>query len=135
MNDKQRTFCEEYLIDLNATQAAIRAGYSEKTAYSIGSENLTKPEIADYIAELQGKRSQEAKKDAAWVLKEASSTYEKARDAEAYSAASSLLKLVGQHVDVKALVDRREVENTHRFEGMDDKELAKAYDAITGQND
>ena len=49
MTEKQRLFCEEYLIDLNATQAAIRAGYSKKTAYSIGQENLTKPEIKKYI--------------------------------------------------------------------------------------
>lgn len=49
MTEKQIRFCEEYLIDFNATQAAIRAGYSEKTAYSIGVENLKKPEIKKYI--------------------------------------------------------------------------------------
>ena len=49
MTAKQRRFCDEYLIDLNATQAAIRAGYSKKTAYSIGQENLKKPEISAYI--------------------------------------------------------------------------------------
>lgn len=53
MTDKQKKFCEEYVIDFNATQAAIRAGYSEKTAGSIGDENLKKPEIKKYIAELQ----------------------------------------------------------------------------------
>lgn len=46
LTDKQQRFVDEYLIDLNATQAAIRAGYSEKTAKEIGSENLTKPNIA-----------------------------------------------------------------------------------------
>ena len=46
---KQQRFCDEYLVDLNATQAAIRAGYSKKTAYSIGQENLNKPEIKEYI--------------------------------------------------------------------------------------
>ena len=49
MTQKQKLFCDEYLIDLNATQAAIRAGYSKKTAYSIGVENLKKPEIKKYI--------------------------------------------------------------------------------------
>lgn len=49
MNKRQQIFCDEYLIDLNATQAAIRAGYSEKTAYSIGEENLKKPELKEYI--------------------------------------------------------------------------------------
>ena len=46
---KQQRFCDEYLIDLNATQAAIRAGYSEKTAGVIGVENLKKPNIKAHI--------------------------------------------------------------------------------------
>lgn len=46
---KQQRFCDEYLIDLNATQAAIRAGYSKKTANRIGTENLSKPVIREYI--------------------------------------------------------------------------------------
>ncbi len=50
MSAKQQRFVEEYLVDHNATQAAIRAGYSPKTAYSIGHENLKKPEIAAAIA-------------------------------------------------------------------------------------
>lgn len=49
MNARQKRFCDEYLIDCNATQAAIRAGYSERTAYSIGEENLKKPELKAYI--------------------------------------------------------------------------------------
>lgn len=49
MTKKQERFCAEYLIDLNATQAAIRAGYSEKTARSIASEILAKPDIRAYI--------------------------------------------------------------------------------------
>lgn len=48
---KQRKFVEEYCVDQNATQAAIRAGYSERTAASIGSENLTKPEILGAVVE------------------------------------------------------------------------------------
>lgn len=51
MTDKQKRFCDEYLVDFNATQAAIRAGYSKKTAYSIGDENLRKPELKNYIDE------------------------------------------------------------------------------------
>lgn len=58
---KQKRFCDEYLIDLNATQAAIRAGYSAKTARSIGQENLTKPAIREYIDQRM------AEKDAALV--------------------------------------------------------------------
>ncbi len=57
MTKKQKRFAEEYLIDLNATQAAIRAGYSPGTAKSIGSENLTKPDIQAYIAKAMAERS------------------------------------------------------------------------------
>ena len=49
MTPKQQRFCDEYLVDLNATQAAVRAGYSKRTAGSIGDENLKKPEIREYI--------------------------------------------------------------------------------------
>lgn len=58
LTDKQARFVEEYLIDLNATQSAIRAGYSEKTAYSVGHENLSKPEIAAAIVAAKEARSQ-----------------------------------------------------------------------------
>ena len=48
---KQKIFCDEYIISLNATQAAIKAGYSKKTARKIAAENLTKPVIQSYISE------------------------------------------------------------------------------------
>jgi len=48
-------FCQEYLLDLNASQAAKRAGYSKKTAPFIGAENLKKPQIKKRIAELKVK--------------------------------------------------------------------------------
>ncbi len=57
MTKKQKRFVEEYLIDLNAAQAAIRAGYSPKAAYSIGSENLRKPEIRACIEKAMAERS------------------------------------------------------------------------------
>lgn len=49
LTDKQKRFCDEYLIDLNATQAALRAGYSKKTAKQIGQQNLTKLDLKNYI--------------------------------------------------------------------------------------
>ena len=69
LTPKQQRFVEEYLIDLNATQAAIRAVYSEKTAKSIGQENLTKPDIQKAIEEAQNKRTEQTKIDSAYVLK------------------------------------------------------------------
>lgn len=57
MTKKQKLFVEEYLIDLNATQAAIRAGYSPDTAKEIGCENLTKPNIKALIDKAMAERS------------------------------------------------------------------------------
>lgn len=62
---KQQRFCDEYLIDLNATQAAIRAGYSKKTAGAIATENLQKPYLKEYIAKRM------AEKEAALVADQA----------------------------------------------------------------
>ena len=64
LSPKQQMFVEEYMVDLNATQAAIRAGYSPKTAYRTGSDNLKKPQIAKSIAE---KRQQLTEKTAVTV--------------------------------------------------------------------
>ena len=69
MTEKQKRFCDEYLIDLNATQAAIRAGYSERTAYSIGTENLRKPEISAYINSRMEEKNKELIADQDEVLK------------------------------------------------------------------
>ena len=57
MTKKQKLFVEEYLLDLNATQAAIRAGYSPETAGAIGAENLKKPQIQNAIARAIAERS------------------------------------------------------------------------------
>ena len=70
MTKKQKRFTEEYLIDLNATQAAIRAGYSPDTAKSIGSENLTKPDITAQIARAMAERSRRTGVNADRVIME-----------------------------------------------------------------
>lgn len=69
MTAKQQLFCKEYLVDLNATQAAIRAGYSSRRADAIGHENLRKPEIAAVVQELMNVRSQKTEVNAEYVLK------------------------------------------------------------------
>lgn len=68
LTDKQEMFCREYLIDLNATQAAIRAGYSAKTANRTASENLSKPDIQSRIAELKAQRNDLVGINATYVL-------------------------------------------------------------------
>ena len=55
LNARQKSFCEFYVASGNATDAAIKAGYKEKNARFIGSENLTKANIKEYIEELQEK--------------------------------------------------------------------------------
>lgn len=70
LTDKQKRFCEEYLIDLNATQAAIRAGYKEKTAYAQGQRLLKKVEAQDYLQKLMNERSQRTEITADRVLAE-----------------------------------------------------------------
>ncbi len=71
LTPKQDKFCQEYMIDLNATQAAIRAGYSKKTAAIIGFENLRKPNIQARLSELNKKRQEETGITARKVLIEA----------------------------------------------------------------
>ena len=70
LSAKQSIFVEEYLVDLNATQAAIRAGYSEDTAQQIGSENLSKPVIQGAIQVAMNERSKRIEITADNVLKE-----------------------------------------------------------------
>lgn len=68
LTPKQQRFVEEYLVDLNATQAAIRAGYSAKTAKAIGHENLTKPDVSAALDVALKARSTRTKIDADWLL-------------------------------------------------------------------
>ncbi|MGN0706757.1 MAG: terminase small subunit [Faecalibacterium sp.] len=70
MTDKQRRFCEEYMIDLNATQAAIRAGYSLQTAEQIGYQLLQKTSVCAEIARLQAAQSARTGINADRVLRE-----------------------------------------------------------------
>lgn len=82
LNAKQEAFVREYLVDLNATQAAIRAGYSEKTARAIGAENLTKPDIASAIQEAMDERSKRTEITADYVLQSIVSTMERCKQVE-----------------------------------------------------
>lgn len=69
LNDKQQRFCDEYLIDLNATQAAIRSGYSKKTAYSQGQRLLKHDEVKAYISARMAEKEKELIADQDEVLK------------------------------------------------------------------
>lgn len=82
MTPKQQRFVDEYLIDLNATQAAIRAGYSVKTAAAIGAENLIKLEIAKAIEIAMAERSKRTEITSDYVLQSIVSTMERCKQVE-----------------------------------------------------
>ena len=133
LTPKQNRFVEEYLIDLNATRSAGRAGYSEKTARQIGSENLSKLAIQEAIAKAKIERSEATKIDAEYVLQGAVELFERCMqhvrpaknpktgkpliddDGNALyvfntGGAARALELVGKHVSVAAFnKDRLEI--------------------------
>ncbi len=92
LTDKQDKFCLEYLVDLNQTKAALRAGYSPKTAYSIGNENLKKPEIQ--------KRLKYYQENIAQALNLTALTFAKEWKKIAFSNISDILELNGDEVRI-----------------------------------
>lgn len=82
MTPKQKAFVQEYLIDLNATQAAIRAGYSKKTANEQGCRLLANVKISAAIAAAQGERSERTEITQDYVLNSIFSTMERCKQAE-----------------------------------------------------
>ena len=95
LTDKQKRFCEEYLIDLNATQAAIRAGYSENTAQQIGSENLSKLVIQEYISKHKESKSKELNITLNDMLEIELSIAKKGRDNDRLKAIDQISKKLG----------------------------------------
>jgi len=90
-------FCKEYLIDLNATQAAVRAGYSQKTANKIGPENLVKLGIRNEIKRLMSKRSERVKMSADDVLNDIADIIDANKKIDAKTALKGL-ELYGKHL-------------------------------------
>lgn len=70
LNERQKRFCEEYVIDLNATKAAERAGYAKKTSYSMGHELLKKPEIQAFVGDLRKKQQERCEVTADRIVNE-----------------------------------------------------------------
>lgn len=111
---KEQRFCEEYLIDMNATQAYIRAGYAQKSARQLASRLLSKDYIQEEIARLKAERSERTKLDADYVLKSAGELHEicmakkqiENLEKEGYvfnvAGAAKALELIGRHVGVRA---------------------------------
>lgn len=136
LTPKQQRFVDEYLIDLNGAQAAIRAGYSADSAKEIAAENLTKPHIAEAIDIALAKRSEKTQIDAEYVLTQAVKLHERCmqeispftdkkgnhvvddqgRPVYIFNAAGAAkaLELVGKHVKIQAFKENVEVTVTDR---------------------
>ena len=98
LNPKQTLFCQEYLVDLNATQAAIRAGYSVKTAKETGYENLTKPHIAAFIQQSMDERAESTGITADYVLQGIKDLTDKLVLGEDHKSAYKGYELLGKHL-------------------------------------
>ncbi len=104
MTAKQQRFCDEYLIDMNAAQAAIRAGYSKKTAKQIGQENLTKPDLAEYIKKRMDEKEKALIADQDEVLKYLSAVM---RREKTESVVVTLSKEVSAYEPVNGTIRKR----------------------------
>jgi phage terminase small subunit len=100
LTPKQEHFVVEYLVDLNATQAAKRAGYSAKTAHAIGQENLKKPIIAAAIARAQADRIERTEITQDYVLESIVSAMERIKKDDTFNAAGVFkgAELLGKHL-------------------------------------
>lgn len=100
LTNKQKKFIDEYLVDLNATQAAVRAGYKEKAAYRTGAENLRKPQIQEEIQKRMQERQQRTEITQDMVVKELA--------AIAFSKATDYVVIQGGRVIIKNTNDLNE---------------------------
>lgn len=112
LSDRQERFCKEFIIDLNATQAAIRAGYSEKTAKQIGSRQLTKVDIQVRLSELQAKPLKKLEISAESVLQKFIEIRDRCLDPYNYDPSNALRanEALGKHL--KLFTDKIEIEVT-----------------------
>jgi len=130
LTPRQERFVQEYLIDLNATQAAIRAGYSTKTAQMIGSENLSKPMIAAAIAAAQAKRTERTEITQDYVLAGIRANIARCQSDDYYNPQAALkgLELLGRHL---AMFTDKTV-NRHQVEDMTEEQLNAELARLSG---
>lgn len=118
---KQARFCEEYLVDLNGTQAAIRAGYSKKTANRMASENLSKPDIQLYIKELMEEQSKRTELTADMVIAELKNVAFADTKLQGRDKVRAL-ELLGQHLGMF----------TEKVANVKEDEIPKLLEALKG---
>jgi len=160
LNDKQKLFILEYLIDLNATQAAIRAGYSVKTAKQQGSLLLTNIDIKDQVEAAKLARQEVVKIDAEWVLRQSVKLHNRCMsDAQAVmefdpidkcmvqsedehgnklfkfdsGGAAKGLELVGKHIAIQSFNEKKSI--TLDLDSATDEELQVELDRLRKDDD
>ena len=124
LTEKQKRFVDEYLVDLNATAAAKRAGYSEKNADKIGSELLGKTRVSQAVQDAIRKCSQRTEVTQDYVIKKLKAIADKAasdaQDSELrYSSQIKALELLGKHVGAWE-------QQGGRLSGLDDDPITKS---------
>ena len=121
LNDRQRRFVSEYLVDLNATQAAIRAGYSKRTAQPQSARLLSNVMIAAAVAKGSAKQEQRTEITADYVLAGIRDNVERCQGKEGYNPQAALkgLELLGRHL---AMFTDKTI-NKHQIEDLTDKEI------------
>jgi phage terminase small subunit len=142
LTPKQRLFVAEYLKDLNATQAAIRAGYSERTAKQQGQRLLTNVDVAKAVTDAQAERVERIKIDADWVLKSAVDLHRRCLAEQVFrdgvplkdedgnpitrvnaAGAARAIELVGKHVGIQAFQEKAVVDINHNYGDMTLEEI------------
>ena len=98
MTPKEQKFCDEYLIDLNATQAAIRSGYSAKTANEAGARLLAKVSIQAKISKRRAELAQKTAINQEWVLNNFIELQKKAKEIGDFGASIKANELIGKHL-------------------------------------
>jgi phage terminase small subunit len=122
MTKKQRQFVEEYLLDGNATQAAKRCGYSERSAHIQGTTLLKRPEIKAAIDAGRAALAKETRVSKEWVVKRAIEAYKQACELNQMAAARATLDLLARlHGHI---VEKRETRVINDVEQLSDEELA-----------
>ena len=140
LTDRQERFCREYIIYYNATDAAIRAGYSKKTAYSIGSENLKKPELLARVRELQTEQAERLCINADWVVMQLVEVYNRCMQHKpVYEWYNGKLEETGEYAfDSKGALNALEMIGKHlaMFSGktpQDSKQdVSKLFEVLSG---
>ena len=97
---KQEAFCREYCVDFNATQAAIRAGYSERSANQMAAENMAKHGVKERIAELQKTHNKKIDLNREYVINNIQEIAELAKNDANFNAALKALELLGKHLAI-----------------------------------